>query len=167
MSISLMPLHRKAREGEGSLMPLCQKAHQPSRFIWTIMSIVHAPKKWCSFRSYSIVTVCSDRQVQMLLQLCTRIGRHSLPQSRHPHRFKSNRPRDRGLLWRTANRSAGTPGPRPLLPGAGCAGKSVKRPGKRRYGQRGSLQAVSKLFKCMSRSRSRFFYSSHTQLYRI
>ncbi len=35
--------------------------YQPSRFRWTITSVVHAPTKWCSTRSYSIVTVCSDR----------------------------------------------------------------------------------------------------------
>ncbi len=48
------------------------------------------------------------------------------PQSRRPHRLKSSRPRDRGLLWRTAHRSAGMPGPQPLLPGAGCVGKRGK-----------------------------------------
>ncbi len=69
----LMPLHRKARDGEESpdclcaekrakarshLMPL-RASYQPSRFRWTITSVVHAPTKWCSTRSCS--TVCSDR----------------------------------------------------------------------------------------------------------
>ncbi len=39
-------------------MPL-RASYQPSRFRWTITSVVHAPTKWCSTRSYS--TVCSDR----------------------------------------------------------------------------------------------------------
>ncbi len=53
-----MSLRGKAREGEES-------PNAPARILsafqirWTITSVVHAPTKWCSTRSYS--TVCSDR----------------------------------------------------------------------------------------------------------
>ncbi len=67
-----MPLHRKARDGEESpdvsarkkrakarshLMPL-RASYQPSRFRWTITSVVHAPTKWCSLGriAQSVVT---------------------------------------------------------------------------------------------------------------
>ncbi len=134
-----MPLRRKARKGEES--PDSGASYQPSRFRWTITSVDHAPTKWCSTRSYSIVTVCSDR-----CRCCCSSAQGS-GAARHPHRLESSRPRDRCLFWRTAHRSAGMLGPRPLLPGTGCAGKSVKRPRKRRHGQWRSPEAVSKLFK--------------------
>ncbi len=54
---------------------------------------------------------------------------------------------DRSLLWRTVHCSAGTPGPRPLLPGAVCVRKSVtlKRPGKKHHGQ-GGVRKLSQMF---------------------
>ncbi len=71
-------------------MPWCA-SYQPSRFCWTITPVVYAPTKWCSTRSYS---------TWLSLQTDYAIRPRPLapPQSRHPHRFKSSRPRDRGLL---------------------------------------------------------------------
>ncbi len=121
-------------------------SYQPSRFRWTITSVVHAPTKWCSNRSYSIVTVCSDR-----CRCCCSSAQGSgaaRPASEPPPTpvKKQQTARSRSSLAHGSSR-AGTPGPRPLLPGAGCVGKSVKRPGKRRHGQWGSPQAVSRLLK--------------------
>ncbi len=96
----LVPLREKAREGEESpgaparkkrararshLMPR-RAPYQPSRFRWTITSVVHAPTKWCSTRSYSIGTVRSDR--------CWRISaqnRAPLTVVCRPHRLKKQK----------------------------------------------------------------------------
>ncbi|KAL0190882.1 hypothetical protein M9458_013580, partial [Cirrhinus mrigala] len=51
VSSHLMPLHGKAYEGGES--PDASASFQPSRFCWTITSVVNAPTKWCSTRSDS------------------------------------------------------------------------------------------------------------------
>ncbi len=124
-------------------MPL-RASYQPSRFRWTITSVVHAPTKWCSTRSYS--TVCSDR-----CRCCCSSAQGSgaaRPASEPPPTpvKKQQTVRSRSSLAHGSSQCRDAR-PRPLMPGAGCAGKSVKRPGKRRHSQWGSLQAVSKLLK--------------------
>ncbi len=61
-------------------MPL-RASYQPSRFRWTITSVVHAPTKWCSTRSYS--TVCSDR-CRCCCSSAQGSARLAPPQSRRP-----------------------------------------------------------------------------------
>ncbi len=58
--VTWCPCAEKRAKARSHLMPL-RAPYQPSSFRWTITSVVHAPTKWCSTRSYSIVTVCSDR----------------------------------------------------------------------------------------------------------
>ncbi len=58
--VTWCPCAEKCAKARSHLMPR-RAPYQPSRFCWTITSVVHAQTKWCSARSYSIVTVCSDR----------------------------------------------------------------------------------------------------------
>ncbi len=58
--VTWCPCTEKCAKARSHLMPR-RTPYQPSRFRWTITSVVHAPTKWCSTRSYSIVTVRSDR----------------------------------------------------------------------------------------------------------
>ncbi len=58
--VTWCPCAEKRAKARSHLMPR-RAPYQPSRFRWTITSVVHAPTKWCSTRSYSIVTVRSDR----------------------------------------------------------------------------------------------------------
>ncbi len=122
-------------------MPL-RASYQPSRFRWTITSVVHAPTKWCSTRSYS--TVCSDR-----CRCCCSSAQGSgvaRPASEPPPTpvKKQQTARSRSSL---AHGSSQCRDARPATADARSrmCGKKCKRPGKRRHSQWGSLQAVSKL----------------------
>ncbi len=50
------PAWEKRAKARSHLMPRCT-FYQASRFRWTITSVVYAPTKWCSTRSYSIVSL--------------------------------------------------------------------------------------------------------------
>ncbi len=58
--VTWCPCTEKRAKARSHLMPR-HAPYQPSSFRWTITSVVHAPTKCCSTRSYSIVAVCSDR----------------------------------------------------------------------------------------------------------
>ncbi len=142
--VTWCPCAEKRAKAISHLMPR-RAPYQPSRFRWTITSVVHAPTKWCSTRSYSIVTVRSDRC------WCMSAQRSGAAHSRLPPSpvKKQQTVRSRSSLAHGSSQGHSDP----LLPRAGCAGKSVKKPGK-------SPQAVS-LFKFFRPTSERYRATAH------